>query len=63
MAVYEYECKTCETRFEEERKMGDTSSIPKCPNCRTNKNVRKLISISSISFKGQGFTKSLDNED
>ena len=63
MAVYEYKCKNCETRFEEERKMGDISNTPKCPICKTNKFVRKVISVSSISVKGQGFTKSLDNED
>lgn len=62
MATYEYKCNSCGTKFEEERKMGDTLKLPKCPKCKSSKNVRKIISLSSVSFKGQGFTKSLDSE-
>lgn len=63
MAVYEYKCDTCKVTFEEQRKMGDVSIIPKCPKCRKNKNVRKIISVSSVSFKDNGFTKYIQPEE
>lgn len=63
MTTYEYKCGKCQKKFEEERKMGDVSNLPKCPNCKTNRDVRKIISTSSVSFKGKGFTKSLDSEE
>lgn len=62
MTVYEYHCSNCKIDFEKEGKFGETQKTPKCPKCNSTKEVRKIISASSIIFKGEGFTKSLNAE-
>jgi putative FmdB family regulatory protein len=53
MPTYEYECLTCEYRFEEFQKMSD-EPVKTCPKC--SEKVRKLISTGGgLIFKGPGF--------
>jgi putative FmdB family regulatory protein len=52
MPIYEYECQTCEKRFEKIQKLNDPS-IEICPSCGGS--VRKCFSVPAISFKGKGF--------
>jgi putative FmdB family regulatory protein len=53
MPTYEYECKTCSSRFEVFQSMSD-EPIKKCPKC--GKAVRRLISGGvGVIFKGSGF--------
>jgi len=51
--MYEYECKACHHRFEKIQKFSD-APIRKCPKCGKSK-VDKLISKSSVQFKGTGW--------
>lgn len=51
--MYEYECQACHHRFEKIQKFSD-KPIKKCPHCGKSK-VEKLISKSSIQFKGTGW--------
>ena len=56
MPIYEYECTSCQKRFELKQKMTD-SSIQTCDQlgCAEGKPVNKLISAPAIMFKGTGW--------
>jgi putative FmdB family regulatory protein len=52
MPLYEYQCETCEHRFEKIQKFTDPPPAC-CPKCGGP--VRKLFSSPAIQFKGSGF--------
>ena len=52
MPLYEYQCESCESRFEKIQKFSDPP-IDVCPKCGGT--VRKLPSSPAIQFKGSGF--------
>ncbi|MFY9676296.1 MAG: zinc ribbon domain-containing protein [Terriglobales bacterium] len=52
MPLYEYQCKKCKHRFEQIQKFSD-KPVTKCPKCGGP--VEKLISTSSVQFKGSGW--------
>ncbi len=52
MPIYEYLCETCDHKFEVKQKFSDPP-VDSCIKC--GKNVRKLISVSGIMFKGTGW--------
>lgn len=52
MPVYEYQCLSCNQRFELRRSFGDNSRVS-CPGCQGD--ARLLFSPVPILFKGPGF--------
>jgi putative FmdB family regulatory protein len=55
MPTYEYKCDHCGYKFEEFQKMND-APIRKCPKCKKNGKVERLISAGAgFIFKGTGF--------
>ncbi len=52
MPLYEYQCDSCEHRFEVIQKFSD-AKIEVCPKCGSA--VRKLFSSPAIQFKGSGW--------
>ena len=52
MPLYEYQCKKCKHRFEKIQQFSD-KPIKKCPECGGS--LEKLISQSSVQFKGSGW--------
>ncbi len=56
MPIYEYECTSCEKRFELQQKMTDPT-IQTCDQlgCTEAKPVNKIISAPAIMFKGSGW--------
>ena len=52
MPLYEYQCDSCESRFEKIQKFSDPPAET-CPTCGGK--VRKLPSSPAIQFKGSGF--------
>jgi putative FmdB family regulatory protein len=52
MPLYEYQCETCQLRFEKIQKFSDPL-IDTCPSCGGN--VKKLLSSPAIQFKGSGW--------
>jgi putative FmdB family regulatory protein len=50
--IYEYQCESCQHRFEVKQKMSD---VPVSACVRCGKRVTKLISPSAIKFKGSGW--------
>lgn len=56
MPIYEYECTSCNKRFELQQKMTDPS-IQTCDQlgCAEAKPVNKIISAPAIMFKGTGW--------
>ncbi len=52
MPLYEYECESCQGRFERLQRLADPP-VETCPTCEGK--VRKLISPSGLSFKGSGW--------
>ena len=56
MPIYEYECTSCEKRFELQQKMTDPT-IQTCDQlgCEEGKPVNKIISAPAIMFKGTGW--------
>ncbi len=56
MPIYEYQCTSCEKRFELQQKMTD-ASIQTCDQlgCAEGKPVNKIISAPAIMFKGTGW--------
>jgi putative FmdB family regulatory protein len=52
MPLYEYQCETCQLRFEKIQKFSDPL-IETCPSCGGN--VKKLLSSPAIQFKGSGW--------
>jgi putative FmdB family regulatory protein len=53
MPMYEYQCESCQHRFERIQKFSDPP-IETCPVCSKGP-VRKLISSPAIQFKGSGW--------
>lgn len=53
MPLYEYECESCQKRFEKIRKFSDPP-LKTCDLCG-NGPIRKLFSSPAIQFKGSGF--------
>src|SRR5260370_36694406 len=54
MPTYEYQCKSCEHRFEIWQKMTD-NALTVCPEC--NGTIRRILFAAGIVFKGSGFYK------
>ncbi|GAB4300763.1 MAG: hypothetical protein Fur0034_13730 [Desulfuromonadia bacterium] len=52
MPVYEYQCSSCNHRFERRQKFSDPP-LSDCPECGGD--VRKLISSTAFSLKGGGW--------
>lgn len=52
MPLYEYQCESCDKRFELIRKFSDPP-LTECPTCGGP--VRKLVSSPAFQFKGSGF--------
>ena len=52
MPLYEYQCESCQHRFERIQKYSDPPADT-CPVC--NGPVKKLLSSPAIQFKGSGF--------
>jgi putative FmdB family regulatory protein len=52
MPLYEYECESCQKRFERIQKYSDPP-VDTCPSC--GERVRKLLSSPAIQFKGSGW--------
>lgn len=52
MPTYQYKCDNCESDFDIEKSVHD-SSIPKCKIC--NLDLRKIFSLGGILFNGSGF--------
>ncbi len=52
MPTYEYQCGTCDNRFEKYQSFSD-EPIKVCPECGNA--VRKVISAAGIIFKGSGW--------
>ncbi len=52
MPLYEYQCESCQHRFERIQKFSDPP-IETCPSCGGP--VKKLLSSPAIHFKGSGF--------
>ena len=54
MPTYEYQCKSCDHRFEIWQKMTD-EPLTVCPEC--NGTIRRILFPAGIVFKGSGFYK------
>ena len=54
MPLYEYQCDSCNHRFEKIQKSYTDPPIETCPKCGKGP-VRKLISSPAIQFKGTGW--------
>lgn len=52
MPIYEYECKTCNFKFEVKRGFGENSDA-NCPACQSL--AQRIFSPVPIVFKGPGF--------
>ena len=52
MPVYEYQCETCQLRFEKLQRFSD-SSLTECPNCGGP--VHRVMQPVGVIFKGSGF--------
>ena len=53
MPLYEYQCESCNNRFERIQKFSDPA-IDTCPVCGKGP-VKKLLSSPAIQFKGSGW--------
>ena len=52
MPIYEYECESCDVRFELMQKFSD-KPVKKCPKCGGT--VHKVLSAPALVFKGTGW--------
>ena len=52
MPLYEYQCESCDERFERIQKFSDPP-VEACPSCGGT--VKKLLSSPAIQFKGSGW--------
>lgn len=55
MPLYEYRCSEC--NFEIEMLQSMSAAAPKCCECTSTKDMRKLISATSFALKGSGWAK------
>ena len=55
MPNYEYNCLTCETSKEVNRRFNDEEIIPPCSGCGYK--MTRVYSPAGIQFKGSGFYK------
>lgn len=53
MPIYEYRCDTCKKEFEKLVFAGDDSEIT-CPECNSDKVVKKMSATSFMSGSGLG---------
>ncbi|HWR36602.1 MAG TPA: zinc ribbon domain-containing protein [Clostridia bacterium] len=53
MPLYEYQCKSCQHRFEKIQKFSDPL-VTKCPECGKEQ-VEQMISAPAVQFKGSGW--------
>ena len=53
MPLYEYQCQSCQFRFEKLQRLSDAPPR-KCPECGGNK-VAQLMSAPAVQFKGSGW--------
>jgi putative FmdB family regulatory protein len=53
--IYEYKCEECEYEFEEFQSIKEPP-VESCPKCKGK--VKKVISMTSFSLKGDGWAKS-----
>jgi putative FmdB family regulatory protein len=49
MPIYEYECRSCNERFEVLQKMNEDNSRIRCPRCNADRPQRVLSTFSSGS--------------
>ena len=54
MPLYEYQCESCQNRFEKIQKSYNDPPLETCPKCGKGPG-RKLISSPAIQFKGTGW--------
>lgn len=52
MPIYEYECDTCQARFERKQRFTD-DPVRECPECGNE--VHRVLYPAGIIFKGSGF--------
>lgn len=52
MPIYEYECPSCSSRFDQKRSFSDEGPVT-CPKCRCE--ARRIYYPVPIIFKGSGF--------
>ncbi|HET6442955.1 MAG TPA: FmdB family zinc ribbon protein [candidate division Zixibacteria bacterium] len=52
MPIYAYKCKNCDYRFEAKQRFSD-ETLTGCPRCQGN--LRRVISLVGVVFKGSGF--------
>ena len=52
MPLYEYQCESCDQRFERIQRFSDPP-VDVCPSCGGS--VKKLLSSPAIQFKGSGW--------
>ena len=60
MPLYEYQCRSCEHRFERIQKFSDPLAT-ECPSCGGK--VEKLISSPAFQFKGSGWYELIKSYD
>jgi putative FmdB family regulatory protein len=53
LPLYEFECKSCNHRFERIQSFSDADP-EKCPNCGKGP-VERLLAAPAVQFKGSGF--------
>ncbi len=53
MAVYEFDCRACETRFELQAPMAQGVTEPRCTACGSTRVVRRY-SVSTPNLRGAG---------
>jgi putative FmdB family regulatory protein len=52
MPIYEYECSSCQHRFERRQRF-DEEAVANCPQCQAK--ARRVLHSVPIIFKGSGF--------
>jgi len=52
MPIYEYQCKTCDNRFEQMRPMAQMHAPAACPSCASTETMR-LLSLFAAQTKGE----------
>lgn len=54
MPTYTYRCNHCGHQFDIRQRMSD-EPLTNCPQCHTEKSLRKVLNSVGIVFKGNGF--------